>query len=276
MKRPTLLTATVAVLVVGLVCLLIQNRRLHAQLQERAATVAPPPAPAPVSAPTPTPVLPGYDDVPPARAIAPASKKRSAAARWADPQWRAAQYNRAYLATETRYARFFQRLKDWPPEKLEALKRQFANQDLALMQAMMTAEGSDPAAAIERARADGETQLKAALTEAEYRSFQETEYMESNQQALSSVLNAMRSRGQTIDPAQEEAALRVYANTLHDVATQAAATPVAGLSTDQLAELKRQQLQVLDQALFRAMSTVLNEAQLKSFMEAQIEQQGGG
>ena len=271
MKRTVLVVAAFAALGAGMLWLLVQNRRLQAQVQEHSA----PAATAPVAAPVPTPAPPAFDDVLPARAIAPASKKQANAALWADPQWRATQYNRAYLEAETRYARFFQRLKDWPPEKLEALKRQFANQSLAVMQALMTADRGD-SGAIERARADGDAALKASLTDAEYRSFQETEYMASNQQALSSLLDTMRTRGQAIDPAQEEAALRVYANTLHAAAVQAAATSIAGLTPAQLADLKRQQLQALDAALLQAMSGVLTEAQLKSFMEAQIEQQGGG
>ena len=203
--------------------------------------------------------------------------RSTASARWNDPQWRATQFNQAYLQAEVRYSRFFQRLKHWPPERLEALKRQFAEQDLALQQAVMQgAESGGAPADLSRLHSDQEEQLKAALTADEFRDYQETEAMETSQQAVSSVLDTMRSRGVTLDSAQAEAVLRTYANTLRDAATRASATPIAGLDASQLAELKRQQIQALNAALLKQMSAVLDEAQLKSFMEAQLEQQGGG
>jgi len=278
MKRTLILGSLVAALAAGLLWLLIENRQLRTQLAERPAqtptsqTAPPAPSPAPASVATAPPAAPE----PTARAQPPPARP-PASTRWNDPQWRATQFNQAYLQAEVRYSRFFQRLKHWPPERLEALKRQFAEQDLALQQAAMQgAESGGAPADLSRLHSDQEEQLKATLSVDEFRDFQETEAMETSQQAVSSVFNTMRSRGVTLDPAQEEAVLRTYANTLRDAATRAATTPIAGLDSSQLAELKRQQIQALNAALLKQMSAVLDEAQLKSFMEAQLEQQGGG
>lgn len=278
MKRRYPAFIAIAVLAALVLWLTAENRRLHAQLEASARAMA---SVKPVSPAIATARSDPASPTQPAHAAAipiPSPPPPSSASLWADPQWRAAQFNQAYLQAEVRHARFFQRLKNWPPERLEALKRQFADQSLALMQAATTAptNGGDVGAELDRVRAAGDAELKATLTDDEYRSFQETEAMETSQQSLSPLLDTMRSRGITLDSNQEEAALRVYANVLHDAATRASGTPISGLTPDQLAELKRQQLQALNEDLLRRMSSVFNEAELKSFIEAQLERQGGG
>ncbi len=199
---------------------------------------------------------------------------------WDDPNWRADRFNEAYLQVEARFGRFFQKLAGWPPERLEALKRQLADNDLALMRAAMTgAENPDPTAvgeALRAAEARNQQQLKEILGEAGYAEFDASQKTEPYRESVGSIVNTMRSQNAHVSDEAEESILGAYAAAIQEAACQAAPVDPRQLSEDQLSALRRQQKDAFRLILMNKLSGVLEGEQLRAFMEAEIEQEGGG
>jgi hypothetical protein len=278
MKTKLFAFGILALLSVGLAWLLAENRALHARLQENERNSAPRPLMRRETRLVAPAVQPGQTET--VEQTAAAVMSAQIRDRWANPDWRAARFDEAYLQVEARYGRFFQHLQGWSPERVEALKRQLADQSVAMLRVATTTFPADGATAslgeaINQVRANNEVQLKATLTDEEYRDYEETERMETNRETVSNIMNTLRARGVVLDPVQEEAVLRTYANTLHEFATGASASPLPQVPRDQAADAHSQQIEAFNGGLMRQMSTVLTETQLKSFMEAYLEQQGG-
>jgi len=198
---------------------------------------------------------------------------------WDDPQWRAARFNEAYLQNEGRYGKFFQSLVGWSPERLEALKRQMANNDLVLMKAAMLedydSEGRSRGDGIRAAQTESQSDLKNCLGEAAFDSFNQFQTMENCRGTVSSIANAIRSRNVDFSSDMEESALSVYASAMQESGNRASQVDTRQLNQQQLAALKDQQIGAFRTLLTSKLNGVLTEQQLNAFMEAEIEQGGG-
>lgn len=198
---------------------------------------------------------------------------------WDDPVWRARQFDEAYLRVEARYGRFFQKLAGWSPDRLEALKRQLANNDLALMRAAMLADDSDgkfAGDAVRNAEAGNQQQLRELLGETGYAWFDASQKAEPYRESVGSIVDAMRAKSSPLSEDKQESVLGAYAAAMQEAAAQAAPVDPRQLTQDQLAALKRQQTEAFRARLMDKLSGVLDEAQLQVFMETEIEQEGGG
>jgi hypothetical protein len=205
--------------------------------------------------------------------------RASMAKLWDDPDWRADRFNEAYLRVEARYGRFFQTLVGWSPERLEALKRQLANNDLALMRAGMLetydSDGKATGDAVHQTEIGNEQQLKESLGDADYAAFDGLRKMDTYRESVSAIANSMRSKNVQVSNDMEESILRAYASAIQEAAQQASPIDIRQLNHDQLAALKGQQTNAFRILLLNRLSGVLNEKQISVFMEAEIEQEGG-
>jgi hypothetical protein len=185
-----------------------------------------------------------------------------------------------YLRVEARYGRFFQKLVGWPPDRLEALKRQLANNDLALMRvAMMGADDPDGRSvgnAIRDAEVNNQQQLRKILGDADYASFDASQKIEPYRASISSIINAMRAKGAQVNEDTGETILSAYATAMQEAVHQADPVDPKQLSQDQFAALRKKQADSFRVILMNKLSGVLDEAQLRVFMETEIEQDGGG
>jgi hypothetical protein len=206
--------------------------------------------------------------------------RSSMAKLWDDADWRADRFNEAYLRVEARYGRFFQTLVGWSPERLEALKRQLANNDLALMRASMLetydSQGKATGDAVHQAEIGNEQQLKESLGDADYAAFDDLRKMDTYRESVSAIANSMRSKNVQVSNDMEESILRAYASAIQEAAQQASPVDIRQLNHDQLTALKEQQTNAFRILLFNRLSGVLNEKQISAFMEAEMEQEGGG
>lgn len=206
--------------------------------------------------------------------------RASMARLWDDSDWRAHRFDEAYLGVEARYGRFFQKLAGWSPERLEALKRQLANNELELLRAaMLGASDTDPKAAgdaLRSAEARNRQQLQESLGEADYATFDASAKMEPYRESVGSIVNAMRAKNAQISGDAEESILGAYATAMQEAVRQGGPVDPRQLSEGPFADLKRRQADAFRIILMKKLSGVLDERQLRVFMEAEIEQGGGG
>ncbi len=197
-----------------------------------------------------------------------------------DPAWRAARFNEAILRIEAKYGRLFSRLNDWSPERRAALKRLMAENELDLMQSMQSSDAPfTPAGmqtrmdALAKASNENTRRVREMMGETDYAKLDSFEQERSSSESISSITNAMRSNGTDVSGALEESILTSYATALQEAAQQGSATDTRSLTSEQLADLKRQQLHAFHLILLKRMSGVLDEKQLNAFMASLIEQQ---
>ena len=285
MKRRFTLVIFLAVLIGGMAWLALTNRRLNAEVaaarRERATISA---APVAVAQPKPrleTPVLAPVAMTENSAATVPVIPSAKAEF-WTDPAWRAARFNDAMLQAESRYGRFFLRL-NWPADRLEALKRQFATNDVALLQAALSgaagprtdAEATAKREELDRLMAENQKALRNALGDSDYEKFDLVQRAEQYRESVGQIANTMRSRGIEVNSDLEEAILNGYAEAVRSVAAQPApGTSAAALTDAQKADVRRQQAQAMQMELMRKLSGVLNEKQIDGFLQSYLEQQG--
>jgi hypothetical protein len=202
---------------------------------------------------------------------------------WDDPIWRSARFNEAMLRVEVRYGRFFQRLKDWSPERIESLKRQFANGELALMSAALPTDSRASEAerklasdAVLQTIHENEAELQSTLGEDDYAKLELFENNEASRQSVASIANAMRSKGMEIGGDLEESMLSAYSNAIREAAGNASSANPNLLTAEQGAELKREQTKAFGVQLLKNISGVLNDQQVTVFMETELEQRDRG
>jgi hypothetical protein len=282
---------TILILVIGLGALLwlgYQNRRLSTDLEQtrdalrtsareteiykRSMEERAEPVQATASVPAPT-------------SVAAASSDRAAQAvkPTIDAAWRTARFNEMILGVEAKYGRFFQKLKGWPPEKLEALKRQLAANEVAMLETIITNGNPVGDAAtkalqqtIQDIAAKNQQLLRENVGDADFAKLDAVEKMEPYRESVGSITNAMRSKGVDVTGELDNSILAAYATAVQDAAREATPINMSSLSEEERAALKKQQAEAFRIRLLKQMSGVLDEKQLQIFMETEIEQGGGG
>lgn len=219
------------------------------QIAASAAVTAPPTEAAPTA-------------IIPAPALATAAPPGIAGSLSNDPDWTAREFAAAVVRVEARYGRFFGRL-GWPADRIEALKRRLAADDLTLMKAALTAPAGGMTAEAARARQDEIERLMARQREAlasdlggpDFARLESCEREEACRGVVGDMANAMRAQGVAVSGDVEERLVTEYA-----AAQQAA----AGGDPHRL-----------QQELIRRLSGVLSREQLDAFLASQLEQGGG-
>ncbi|MFA5262878.1 MAG: hypothetical protein WC378_03565 [Opitutaceae bacterium] len=228
----------------------------------------------------------------PARATNPAplpsSPLTASAARTAyvkpkiDAAWRAARVSETILRVEAKYGRFLLKLIDWPPEKLEALKRDLALNEVAILEAILTIGKPASEAGLNALQqtvrdlaAKNQELLKESLGEVDYSKLDAAEKMEPYRKAIDPIANAMRSKGVDVTEELGNSILAAYVAATQDAAREATPVDPKTLSPEEFAALKKQQTEAFRVRLLNKMSGVLDAKQLQIFMETVIEQSGG-
>lgn len=199
--------------------------------------------------------------------------------RWKDPAWRSARLNESIIHLEARYGRLFEKFTDWPPQKIEMLKRRLAENELSQMEIAQPRSypvtDSDAKAlndALWAKVAENKQQLREFLGERDYLLLEEAEKAEPYRETVGSIVSTMRSRNVHLDGALEEPILTAYSSAIQEAANQASTADYAAMNTTQRAALKEKQTQQFLAILSAKMQPFLNEDQLKVFLEAEIEQ----
>jgi hypothetical protein len=194
---------------------------------------------------------------------------------WTDDKWRAARYSEAYLHIEATFGKFFQALR-WPPERIESLKRQMADNQLAVIHAALFEDydstGKEVGSSIRDAQIDGAQQMQAVLGPDNYEAYSHFQTMETCKDPVSAIANAMRSQGLEISDELESSLLGTYASATQEAAKQASSDDIIGLDDKQIAALRDQQTNAFRVLLMAKASKLLDQHQLDAFMSVEIEQ----
>jgi hypothetical protein len=187
------------------------------------------------------------------------------------------------LNLEQTYGRFFQRLRNLPPEVLEQLKTALAERQLAMERGSLPdhlpvddAEAKAGKERLDRIQQQADDQMRAAFGEevyAQYAYFQQSEPLRGS---MEQVTNMMRSRGVNVTDAMEEEILAGYTNALAATAKIAAKDTTPGafqaMSDAARQDLKLKQQSRFDETLAATMSKILSPADFKLFMESEFAQ----
>jgi hypothetical protein len=191
---------------------------------------------------------------------------------------RSQQLNRAYLSVESRFGRALLKLKGWSPDRIEALKRKLAEQDVAVMNASLPnqtpvtdAQRAATALGIQAMFTANQDELRQTMGDEDYTAFRSAVAMENYRPSVSSALNALRSNGLEISGSTEESVLAAYSQAVQEAASQNSSASIAGLSEDQISALKTEQDRTFNLALMRNVEAVLGDDQTQAFMAAIME-----
>lgn len=199
-----------------------------------------------------------------------------------DPPERAARFNQAILGIERTYGKFFERTESWSPERREALKRQLALNQLALMDAISLQhspineeQSTAQAQSLQQALAENEQNLRAFLG-SEYDEFDGFEKSRTYATTVADITNAMRAKGAQVSDQTEQKILNGYAAAMAAAANEAKAVDPQRLTESQRTELRQRQHRAVQLQLIQHLTGVMEAQQLDSFLEAYLEQQEGG
>jgi hypothetical protein len=184
------------------------------------------------------------------------------------------------LRVEGKYGQLFSRLKNWPPERREALKHRLAENELGLIRIMqasdapLTPEGVQIRTdALMKAVNENTRLLREMMGEADYEKLDSFERERSSKEPISTITNAMRANGVDVSGNLEASILTTYAIALNEAAAQASKVDPSSLSSTELEDLKLRQRHAFQLILLRRMSAVLDDTQLNAFMASLLDQQ---
>jgi hypothetical protein len=203
---------------------------------------------------------------------------------WSTPEERAAQFDQTVLETERRYGRFFiEHAHDWPPEKAEALKRQLALHQMAVMRALMpkrfpvtSADREAHEQEVLRLRTENEQELRRLLGENDYADLDAFEKASVHRETVSGLTNAMRARGVAVSAESEQVILSAYAMAIEQAAAAVQGVDPSRLTDAERAAFRSAQRDAVQRQLLRELSGSLEAQQLNALLESHLEQEGGG
>lgn len=182
------------------------------------------------------------------------------------------------MRVEVKFGRALQKLKGWSPERIEALKRQLANDELALMRSSMPdipasndQERKAVADSIQETAAHNLEQLRESMGDPDFTVFETAQKIEPYRDYMASVVNAMRANSIEVNGDMEESMLSAYASAVEQAAKQAGSVDFSNLDESQQAQLKSLQNQAFQSILVKQLSAILSEDQVRAFMIASAE-----
>lgn len=197
-----------------------------------------------------------------------------------DPAFRAAKVKEARARLELEDGRLFQRMKNLTPAQLDAIKDILASMKVDSMVALTPRSSDESAEAVAHRLSQftelddmAEKQIAAAAgvdAGREYRAYRDSLAYRGT---VEEIANGMRSRGLTIDDAEQEKILDAYTQALTEATRLNVSNNARRSHTATDAAARAQSLDTFDQQLAVNLSHILPPNKLSAFMDAQLAQE---